>query len=380
MIRRFSFPRPLLFFLPVFLVLLVASCTPSHPQSTFGTAGPVADQQRTLFLIIFWLAVAVFVVVEGALIYAVIRFRRRPGQGTPAQVHGNRRLEIAWTIAPAIVLIGVAIPSITVILDTQNTPKECEVESRTDECLAVNVTAHQWWWEFEYPDYGLVTANELHIPAGKFIDLGLDSADVLHSFWVPKLGGKTDVVPREGNRMWLRADEAGTFQGRCAEFCSISHAKMKFIVIAHPTAENSGEPCEFEPCPEEDFDTWVKSQQQEAVTPDPTNVAVSRGKQVFEAKQCWVCHTIRGVPLAAGTIGPDLTHFGSRTTLAAAVLEKPPEDEGVARENVARWLRDPAKVKPGNIMARDALVYRDPALALSEADIQELTTYLLSLQ
>ena len=368
--------------LAVFLLLLFAACTPNNPQSTFDAAGPVAKDQRDLFLFIFWAAVAVFVVVEGLLIYAVIRYRRRPGQGTPRPVHGNRNLEIAWTIAPAIVLIIIAVPTIDVILETGNTPQECEEAGISEDCLRVNVIAHQWWWEFEYPDYGLVTANELHIPAGSVIDLSLDSGDVLHSFWVPKLAGKTDVVPRGDNSMWFQADEAGTFDGLCAEFCGISHAQMRFRVVAHPdpSKDISAEPCGYEPCPQEEFIDWVTAQRQEASTPGPGDDVAIRGERLFAIKGCVLCHTIR--PLEAGGMqtsegvtvkGPDLTHFASRGTLAAGILEN-------TRESVRRWLQDPDDVKPGNLMSREAPVYNALISPLTAADIEELSLYLLSLK
>jgi cytochrome c oxidase subunit 2 len=372
---------------PLFLLLalfLVSACTPSHPQSTFDAAGPVAADQRFLFLFIFWVAVAVFVVVEGALIYTVIRYRRRRGQGMPEQVHGNRPLEIGWTIAPAIVLVVIAVPTIMVLLETQITPPECE-NGDTDKCINVEVIGHQWWWEFRYPDNGgLITANELHMPAGKKVNFLLDSADVLHSFWVPKLGGKTDVFPAGGNQMWLEGSEAGTFQGQCAELCGISHANMRFMVIVHPTQEipcvagrhqpplvEVSTPALQNGCPANTFEEWVEEQHQNAVAPETEGA--KRGEALFLSKGCVACHTIRGNPVAAGKIGPDLTHFGSRATLGAGMLAN-------NAQNLERWLTDPDDVKPGNIMTRDAPVYTGELEPLDLADIVELSAYLGSLQ
>ena len=365
-------------------LLLVSACTPSHPQSTFDAAGPVAADQRFLFLFIFWVAVAVFVVVEGALIYTVIRYRRRRGQGMPEQVHGNRPMEIGWTIAPAIVLVIIAVPTIMVLLDTQTTPEECE-NGDTEKCINVEVIGHQWWWEFRYPDNGdLITANELHMPAGKTVNFLLDSSDVLHSFWVPKLGGKTDVFPAGGNQMWLKATEAGTFQGQCAELCGISHANMRFMVMVHPTQEISCVAGENQPplvavstsalqngCPINTFEEWV-DEQLAASTPEETPGA-KRGEALFLSKGCVACHTIRGNPVAAGKIGPDLTHFGSRSTLGAGMLTNTPQ-------NLEQWLTDPDEIKPGNIMTRDAPVYNGELEPLDLADIVELSAYLRSLQ
>ena len=378
---------PLRIILPLLLLLalfLISACTPSHPQSTFDAAGPVAADQKFLFLFIFWAAVAVFVVVEGMLIYTLIRYRRRRGQGMPEQVHGNRPLEIAWTIAPALVLVVIAVPTITVLLDTQITPDECE-NGDTEKCINVEVIGHQWWWEFRYPDNGgLITANELHMPAGKKVNFLLDSSDVLHSFWVPKLGGKTDVLPRAGNQMWLEASEAGTFQGQCAELCGISHANMRFMVMVHPTEQIPCEPGRHEPplvtgntanldrgCPTNTFEEWVAQESSEAV---PSELpGVQRGEELFLSKGCVACHTIRGNPVAAGKIGPDLTHFGSRATLGAGMLANTPV-------NLERWLADPDDVKPGNIMTRDAPVYTGELEPLDLADIVELSAYLESLQ
>ena len=376
-VNRRPFPlRSVLIALPVIVLLLLVACTPSHPQSTFDTAGPVAEKQRTLFLFIFWMAVAVFVVVEAVLVYTIIHYRRRPGEGMPKQTHGNLKLEIAWTIVPAIVLVVIAVPTIDLILETGGTPSECKGEPAVEECLLVNVTGHQWWWEFDYPQLGLVTANELHVSAGTTVFLSLDSADVLHSFWVPKLAGKTDMVPMSVNTMWLRASEAGTFEGQCAELCGFSHAKMRLRIIAHPSEGILCEGGQYEPCPGDEFGDWVAGQLPDAEQPT-LGTPQKKGEELFTAKQCFICHTIRGNPLALGTIGPDLTHFASRDTLAAGVLENDPEGEGL-RE----WLRDPDAVKPANIMWRDAAVYDgdQPDLFLTRADIEELVAYLVSLK
>ena len=365
--------------------LLAAACTPSHPQSTFDAAGPVARSQLNLFYIIFWAAVFVFVVVEGILVYAVIRFRRKPNQEIPAQTHGNTPLEIAWTIAPAIVLAIVAVPTIFTIFDNARTPSEDE------NPIHVTVTAHQWWWEFEYftkeeldreeadldrvkegeldisdaytPTPYLVTANELHIPVGVPVNALLESSDVIHSFWIPKLAGKVDIVPNNRNTMWFQADEPGTFLGQCAEFCGISHANMRLQVIAEPTQQA--------------FDSWVVRQQAPPAVP---------AEPLFGRKACGVCHTTSG-PEPEGVQktrmdaflrgldvfpAPNLTHFASRETFAGGILER-------TDDNLTRWLRDPGDPKPGNHMAELAGVYQNPRLALNDQDIEALVAYLQSL-
>ena len=176
------------------IVILVAgliSCTPDHPQSTFDAVGDVAKRQLNLFMWIFWAAVIVFIIVEGALIYIVFRYRRRPGDGLPKQTHGNTKIEIAWTLAPAIVLAVVAVPTVTTLIDLSGAPP--------DNALHVRAIGHQWWFEFEYPEQGVTTANELHVPVGRPVSVTLESKDVIHSFWIPKEVAKVDMLPNHLN-------------------------------------------------------------------------------------------------------------------------------------------------------------------------------------
>ena len=378
MVRSRSSLRFLAIALLVAIVALVVGCYPEHNQSTFDPAGKIARDQLTLFYWIFWAAVVVFVVVEGALVYSVIRFRRKPGQGVPAQVHGNTRLEVAWTIAPAIVLAVVAVPTLTTIFDHANAPADA---------MEINVIGHRWWWEFQYPDEDpiVVTANELHIPVGRAVNLTLTSDEVVHSFWVPKLAGKVDVVPTRKNELWFIADDPGNYYGQCAEFCGIAHANMRFRVIAEP---------------EDKFNEWVANYRTAPELPavdDPTTEGVDEslavgGQTLFQGLGgCLTCHTTDGPP-AFAQIGPNLTLFGSRTTMAAGIREN-------TVENLTEWLRDPSKVKPGNRMVREASVYCDhskntyfnctdpdknpfglPDLTLSDDGIKALVAYLYSLK
>ncbi|MEE9247275.1 MAG: cytochrome c oxidase subunit II, partial [Dehalococcoidia bacterium] len=296
--RKFILPA---FFL--FALLLLASC---GDQSTFEAKGVVARRQLELFWIIFGLAVLVFVVVEGALIYSAFRFRRRPGQGIPKQTHGHNKLEIAWTIAPALVLIGIAIPTLIVIFNTSAsggvdftrrvvqavTDPETEItlvdarrfkeEAVLGELIAiprieVTVRAHQWWWEFRYTDFGVETANELRVPANTRIDLKLESDDVIHSFWIPNLMGKTDIIPRNVNETWFVADEPGIYKGQCAEFCGISHANMRFRVIVQTQS---------------DFEKW-KEDYLANKTAEATGDA-ALGQTLFGSKGCTLCHSKDG--------------------------------------------------------------------------------------
>ena len=390
-VARSRFPRwYLVSALLLFIGLLSAACTPSHPQSTFDAAGPVARSQLNLFYVIFWAAVFVFVVVEGVLLYATIRFRRRPGQDIPVQTHGNTPLEIGWTIAPAIVLAIVAVPTIITIFDNARTPSEDE------NPVHVNVTAHQWWWEFEYftkeeldreeadqeriagldtleerelerpkayrPKPYLVTANELHVPVGVPVSVVLESKDVIHSFWIPKLAGKVDMIPNNRNTMWFQADRADAdpttpeqdpFLGQCAEFCGVSHYLMKFLVFADE---------------QQDFDQWVRAQQAPPV--QPTGLALE-GQKAYIQQKCWACHTIEGVA-GRGDRGPNLTHVGSRTTIVAGLM-------GNTGEHLTEWLEDPCGMKPENIMCEEGAMFQDPQERMPEEEIRKLAAYLKSL-
>ena len=335
-------------------LLLVAGCTPDHPQSTFDTSGPVARSQLVLFYWIFWAAVFVFVAVGGILLYAVFRYRRRPGDVDPEQTHGNMPLEIGWTILPAVVLAVVAVPTIITIFDNANSPDP--------DALTIEVVAHQWWWEFRYPhpddpESVVLTANELHMPVNEVVNIKLDSKDVLHSFWIPKIAGKVDVVPNNENTMWIQADKPGEYLGQCAEFCGVAHALMRFRVIAEPR---------------EDYDAWLLAQAADGVVPvDPL---AERGKVLFEGDaRCWSCHTVGGSKKARGDKGPNLTHIASRGHIAAGILVND-------QVNLKGWVTDPNALKPGNIMARDAEIYNDPDKKLTEPDIDALVAYLRSLK
>ena len=335
-------------------LLLLAGCTPEHPQSTFDTQGPVARSQLNLFYWIFWAAVFVFITVGGALLYVTLRYRRKPGDGDPPQFHGNTPLEIGWTILPILVLAVVAVPTVLTIFDNANSPEPASMQ--------IDVIGHQWWWEFKYedpddPTAKVVTANELHIPVDEIINISLDSKDVLHSFWIPKLAGKVDVVPNNNNAMWIKAERADEYLGQCAEFCGVSHANMRFRVISESRS---------------DFDAWLRAQK--APAEEPVDPLALEGKALFEGEaQCFACHTVSGLRKARGLTGPNLTHVGGRTHIAAGILEN-------TQDNLKKWLMDPVAVKPGNIMARDAAIYNDPEKKLTEAEIDSLVAYLRGLK
>ncbi len=324
------------------VVSIGSACVPSEPQNWFVVSGDNAARLKDLTMLILYLAAVVFVVVEGALIYAILRFRRRRAAGElPPQIHGNSRLEIAWTIAPAIILIFVAVPTIQTLFHLATPPTD------KGEPFHVKVIGHQWWWEFQYPDLGITTANELHIPVGRTVVADLETADVIHSFWVPRLAGKTDLVPNHPNRMWFDANEPGIYYGQCAEFCGVQHAQMRFRVVAQSAAE---------------FDAWV--QQQKRPPEPPSSDLAKQGEELFMGKAaCFSCHTVDGTK-AQGKVGPNLTHIGSRLTLAAGVLDNTPTE-------LARWISGPQTVKPGSKMV---------VPALTQDEIQALVAYLEGLK
>lgn len=342
--------RPVVVALAALALAALSACTIDNPQSTFDTLGPVARSQATIFYIIMYAGLVVFALVMGLIIYATIRYRRRYSDLDPEQVHGNSTLEMAWTIIPALILIAVAVPTINALFDNSVSPDP--------DALTVRATANQWWFEFEFEELGVVTANELHIPVGEVINVELDATDVIHSFWVPKLAGKVDMIPNNDNTMWMQADEEGVFFGQCAEFCGESHALMRFRVVAESR---------------EDFDRWVAEQLADAAAPsDPLS---RQGHDLFMSleAECWSCHTVRGSSIAYGDVGPDLTHFASRMHMGSGIMDN-------THENLVRWLTDPNEVKPGNVMARDGSVYNDPERALTDPEITALAAYLRSLE
>jgi cytochrome c oxidase subunit II len=294
---------------------------------------PPADAIGTLALIVGVIASLIFIGVEAALVYAIWRYRAsRNLAGEPATFERNRRLEIAWTAAPALILAVVFVLTLGTMAEING--------AGVTPAMRISATGHQWWWEFGYG--GTKTANELHIPVATPIDLELTSVDVIHSFWVPEVGPKMDMLPGTTNHLRLLARRAGSFDGQCAEFCGIEHAWMRIRVVVESQAE---------------FDSWLAAQRQPAATTG------GDGERVFLSNICVNCHRIAGTA-AAGTAGPDLTHIASRATIGAGVL---PND--VAR--MRAWLADPQRYKPGSLM---------PRVPLSGADLDALAAYLGALK
>jgi cytochrome c oxidase subunit 2 len=333
--------RRALLALPI-VALAAAAC--SAPQTTTDPQSDFADTVQSVYLIVTILAMAVFVIMMVLVVVIAVTFRERPGREA-RQFHGNTRLEILWTIIPVALVVVIVVPTFFAIADTTKPPPP--------DAITIEVTAHQWWFEFEYLDFDLRTANEIHIPAGVPASFNLLSDDVIHSFWVPQLAGKVDIVPGHQNNLWftphLTAVRDEPYLGQCAEFCGLSHANMRFRVYVDT---------------QEDFDAWVAAQKADQA-PAVGEAAIA-GEQLFLASACIGCHTVQGTS-AAGVIGPNLSHLATRGTIAAGIM---PND----RENLIRWISNPNEEKPGVVLM--------PAFeeSMTQEQIASLADYLLSLQ
>jgi cytochrome c oxidase subunit 2 len=346
------------------LAVALPGCDFAQRQSIFEAQGPIAQQQIGLLYWTFWLSLIVIFGVGGVLFYSIIRFRRRAGDDSiPAQTHGNAIVEISLILIATIIVVLVAIPTMRVNFAIGVRPE------LTEDDIHVKVTGYQWWWAFEYPELGIVTANELYIPRGRRVVLDLRSGDVLHGFWVPRLAGKMDLIPNQDNRMWLITDEntpLGEYFGQCTQLCLGAHAYMRFRVYV---------------VEDDEFADWTHSFQRieplrsttEAsvgAAPQPVqsdNPLVAQGQQLFRNKGCAACHAVKG-QFGGAPDKPNLTNFGMRNWIAAGVLENTPE-------NLARWLRDPQDVKPTNYMPT-LWAADDPN---REAEIEAIIAYLYSL-
>jgi cytochrome c oxidase subunit 2 len=331
-------------------VLALSGCA-GHQQSSIDAAGRQADKIAGLWWFFFWTTAIVFAIVMVFTLLALVRRHRgieqEPLEGThmPSQQTENRltRVVTGATILTVLILLVMLVASIS-------TGKSISNLSREKNAMTIEVTGNQWWWNFRYvnddPQRELVTANEIHIPVGRPIMIRGMSQDVIHSFWVPNLNGKRDLIPSRTTVEWIKADHPGRFRGQCAEFCGLQHAHMAFWVIAEP---------------EDKFNTWMQHQLQPAA--EPIDAVAKHGQQVFLDHACVFCHTIRGT-IAAGHTAPDLTHFGSRLTIAAGTL---PNTMG----NLGGWIADPQTVKPGNHMA---------TVPVPPGDVQPLLNYIEGLK
>jgi cytochrome c oxidase subunit 2 len=356
------------------LGLILAGCTPEHyPQTTLKPLSDFAKIGDDIQTTTFWWALGVFILVEGALVYAVFRFRGKPGDPEPKQIHGNTTVEILWTAIPALILAAIAVPTVKGIFATAATPH--------GQALTVEVIGHQWWWEFRYPDLHITTANELHIPVGQTVATKMGTIDVVHSFWAPRFAGKRDVFPNRETRLWFKAEQPGEYSGQCAEFCGIQHGRMAFRVEAQTP---------------EEFQAWVShmqtlgakpaaaaaapaaapagsvqtatvgatikpsqgAAQQGAAKPKaaahdsdaraqppaaPQDPAYAAGEKLFTAKGCVGCHSLNAFNAPTGMIGPNLANVGARTYIGAGTLKN-------TDENLARWIQNPQLIKQGVLM------------------------------
>src|SRR5262245_25258509 len=308
---------------------------------------PASGQAKALFdFSMFVLAVTgvIFLVVFGMLAAAIIRFRHADSDAfrEPPQVYGSTQIELAWTIIPCLIVLVLFLTTARVIHAVQDAHKP-------SGALDVTVIGHQFWWEFRYPGLGIVTANELHIPVSdparpRPTFMTLLSADTDHSFWIPELAGKTDLIPNRVNRMWVDPHRPGLFLRQCAQYCGTQHGKMLLRIVVDSDV---------------DFETWVRAQQQPAAHDE----AVTAGRRVFETTACLNCHAVAGTA-ANGRFGPDLTHLMSRRTIASGAAETTPE-------NLRRWIEDPDSIKPGSLM---------PAMQVADADLDALVAYMVSLR
>ncbi|SRR6266542_22186 len=393
----------------VLLALAAGACSGNHPNTTFSPHTELGRDIDALWNRLLLLGTIVFVLVEAALVVVILRYRHVDDDTRPPQTHGSTKLEILWTLIPAIILVFIAIPTVRTIFKTQaNSPHGS---------LNVEVTGHQWWWEFKYPEYGITTANEVYIPTGRTVNFTLRSADVIHSFWTPQLGGKRDVVTNRTNFLWYTPDsamEASVWNGFCAEYCGTSHANMKFRV--------------FTVKPDQ-FASWVAGQKRPAVfgaTPTPAQPASAasstpqmmtaaaaegegfifprekipewavphagppagvtftagltgnahRGMEVFSGSACIGCHAIAGNPAAMGTTAPNLTHIASRSSIAAGLYPN-------TAAYLALWIKNARVMKPGVIMPTLGKDQYDPVLkttvttgGLTDQQIADIVAYL----
>jgi cytochrome c oxidase subunit II len=309
----------------------------------FAPASTPANDIHSLALFVLAVTGGILVVVGGLLLYAVIKFRgKEKDDREPIQVYGSTQIEMAWTLTPVLIALVLFLTTARVIHQVQDAREPTGA-------IDVTVVGHQFWWEFRYPHYGVVTANELHVPVSDPAGteptyLTLLSADTDHSFWVPQLAGKTDLIPNNVNRTWIDPQETEMFVGQCAQYCGVQHAHMLLRVYVQPRAE---------------FDGWIRKQEQAAVQ-DP---GVAEGRRVFETSACVNCHAVRGT-IADGTFGPDLTHLMSRATLGAGVAANTPE-------NLKLWVQNPEAIKPGCLM---------PAMNLDSNQLDEVVAYLETLR
>lgn len=359
---------------------LLAGCDGEYPMTTFAPVTRIGERMNDLLSLVFWLTIGILVIVLGVLTFVIVRYRERPGGPPPRKIYGNNLAEILWTLGPAVIVAILVVPTVQLIFETYQPPED------GSEPLVVDVIGHQWWWEYRYDGLEIITANELHVPTGRPVVLRLWTADVLHSWWVPRLSGKRDNFPRatvieEEAPNWhvlrFTIREPGEYLGQCAEYCGTAHALMGTQVVAHEPAG---------------FEAWVERFEAPGMPGvDPTSPPpaaeivemtgdtalaremVERGYEVFTSSTCVACHAVAGTP-AQGRVGPDLTGLGARWTIGAGVLP-------TTHENIVRWIEHPQAVKPGAMMPGTELPGGGfPPTGLSEEEVRAVAAYLLSLR
>ena len=334
------------------LPLWLTGCFGGGLQTTVEPQTDSALVIHRVYAVVTYITAAIFVLVTALLAWAIFRFRAVPGKESdiPKQVHGSSVLEITWMVIPAVILVFIAVPTWSAIFRAAAPPRE--------NALIIRAVGHQWWWEFQYPQNDIVTANELYLPLNRTVVVETTSADVIHSFWVPQLQGKKDSLPGRTNSLWFTTEKAGSFYGQCAEYCGSSHALMRFVVHV---------------VPEQEYEQWAAQQQ---LPPVPAHVDAKVGEQLFVSKTCVACHKISGNPVAVGNLGPNLTNLPARKYLSGGVLEN-------TRENLATWIHHPQVIKPRVLMGvakqdeRGHIYYERIDMTFVEAD--QLAAYLLSL-
>jgi cytochrome c oxidase subunit 2 len=422
--------------LTVGLALLLAACGQNHPDSIFHQRTDFNRDVDYLFKILIWAGTAVFIFVEGILVWTLVKYRHRPGRPEPEHVHGNTTLEIMWTVIPLFILILIGIPTVKTIFKTQ-------AKARGD-ALQVEVIGHQWWWEFRYPQYNVVTANELYLPLGRTVNFTLRTQDVIHSFWVPALAGKRDLVSNHTNYLWYTPDSttASAFNGACVEYCGASHANMRFktftvsladfeswaahqaeAAVGAAVAPQPAPPTGTQPAPPAGAQAGptkppVAPSTQVAQAPAPVTPVVQAGFVAFPREQmpaytipqtplpanlafddnlldkgdaangaklmigvgtCLGCHTIKGNPMMVAVVGPNLTHIATRTTIAAGLFPNDPR-------HLARWIKNAREMKPGVGMPTLGAGQYDPVLkaktpmTLTDQQIADIVAYLQTLK
>jgi cytochrome c oxidase subunit II len=402
--------------LALLLAVGLSACNSFTPNSIFGAHSEFGHSVDVLTRRLLYMGVIVFFLIETLLVVILVRYRERDGNREAKQFHGNSTLEIGWTLIPAVILAFIAVPTIKTIFKTQ--------AKAIPGALQVEVIGHQWWWEFRYPQYGIITANELYLPVGRTANFALTTKDVLHSFWVPKLNGKRDLISNHTNYIWFTPDSAYVWNGFCAEYCGTSHAYMHFKVFtvtpsefetwaAHqktnaigsappaaaiakadtgkagsarvPTAAAPATPTPVMNVSDTISGTFPRAKLPDWViprTPTPATLTfdqsvtgdVTRGATLFKTAPCIACHTVRGVPTAAGIIGPNLTHVGSRTTIAGGLY---PND----LRHLQLWIKNAPEMKPGSLMPLFGRAEKGATPGVyTDQQIADLAAYLSSLK